>query len=395
LGQAFDQLDGDVLLYADRHGYLMLADGSQTLWLTSDDMLCDRQVGNWSQRGNWSPGGRYLAFTCGYAGSSTVVILDTQTGTFKRVDAGSSATNLYLAWPYPWSPTAAEFVIVVESNRGQELSLVDAATGRLKRPGLLELGNLWSAVAWSPDGDRIAVLRILAHGISPSPGIDPGLYIVDNDSSNPRLIADVFVDGAILHSLDWSRDGRSIVVDESVTDGLWAIKVSPDRAAQVSQPITNSLEVPTTFRWSPDGQRYLVKERLLDPADGTSPSGDRKPYWSLYDANSRLIRRYSSSPNQSVIDVAWMPDSRQIMMLVVADDATAEIVAADIGGRAIVAGRFPNATTGNLTNGRIAVAPRGMLVAIGLGSGRIMILDPQGDLRAELAGEMFEWRPRP
>jgi hypothetical protein len=41
LGQAFDQLDGDVLLYADRQGYLMLTDGSQTLWLTSDDTFCD------------------------------------------------------------------------------------------------------------------------------------------------------------------------------------------------------------------------------------------------------------------------------------------------------------------------------------------------------------------
>jgi hypothetical protein len=394
-GHALDQLAGDVVLYVNHHGFLMLTDGSQTLWLTSDETLCDRETRNWRQRGEWSSEGRFLAFTCGYAGAPTVVILDTQTGAFKRVDAGSGATNLDIAWQHAWSPTAAEFMIVVESNHGRELALVDAATGRLKQRSVLELGNLWSAIDWSPDGGRVAVLRILTHGVTPSPGIDPGLYIVDADGSNPHLVADVYVDGAILHSLDWSRDGRSIVVDESIEDGLRATLVSLDTVGEAPQPITNTLDIPTTFRWSPDGKHYLVKEWLLDAVGDTSSQVERKPYWSLYSIDRRLVRRYSSHLDRPIVDVAWMPDSQQVMMLVLDANGTAEVVMVDMSGQETVIAQFPNAAIDNLTIGRLAVAPRGALVAITVGVGSIKLLDTQGNLRAEVVGEIFGWRPQP
>jgi Tol biopolymer transport system component len=400
VGRAFEQLVGDVLLYADGHGFLMLTDGSRTLWVTSDDTLCDRETRVWRQHGEWSPDGRFLAFTCAYAGVSAVMILDTQTGALKRVDAGATATNLDLAWPHAWSPNAAEFLIIAESDGVWEIFLVDAITARLKRR-LLDLGNLWSAVAWSPDRDRIAILRIISHGTTPLPGIRPGLYIIDADGANLRAIADVSVDGAILHSLDWSRDGASIIVDESIADGLWATLVSPDTAGGVLEPITDTLRVPTTFRWSPDGRHYLVKEWLLDTGDST-PSAvsatpapvERRPHWSLYRTDGRLVRRYSSDPNRWVIDVAWMPDGRQIMMLATGADGAAEVIAANIDGQERVAAQFPNATIGMTAPGRIAVAPGGELLAIALDASRIVILNPQGGVRAELVGEIYGWRPR-
>jgi hypothetical protein len=63
LDQALAQVSS-ALLYTNRNGFLILADGQRELWLTADETICDRASSYQDQRGEWSPDGQYIAITC-------------------------------------------------------------------------------------------------------------------------------------------------------------------------------------------------------------------------------------------------------------------------------------------------------------------------------------------
>jgi dipeptidyl aminopeptidase/acylaminoacyl peptidase len=399
LDQALAQFSS-ALLYTNRNGFLILTDGQRELWLTADETICDRAPSYQDQRGEWSPDGHYIAITCQHMGRSIVAILDTRTGELKPLEGGASDIDQNLAWPKAWSPDGSNLLIITQSSGGSEISLADAATGRVKRRSLIEMGRLWSAATWSPDGSRVAILLVRDRGGEAPPGTDPGLYLINADGSNRRYLTSIFIDGSVFRSIDWSRDGRFIVVDESIEDGLWANLISLDTGMGAAENITDTLQVPTVFRWAPDRRQYLVKEWLLDSAAGALPQAtaeaapaERKPHWSLYRANGTLVRRYSSDLDRSVVDVAWMPDSQQIMMLAERAEVEAEVIAASINGRETAIAHFPNTTIGHATTGKLAIAPGGALLAINVDVGRIIILDPQGQVRSEFDGQLIGWRP--
>ena len=108
----------------------------------------------------------------------------------------------------------------------------------------------WKPV-WSPDGDRIAYS-------------DGGIWTMDADGGNPRLLAEAGADAA------WSPDGRRIVYYESGPDrGVWVADADGgDRRWLVGG---------TAPVWSPDGKRIAYSdggELLRDLGDGR---GRRQP----------------------------------------------------------------------------------------------------------------------
>ena len=127
-------------------------------------------------------------------------------------------------------------------------------------------------------------------------------------------------------------------------------------------------------RWSPDGRWYLVKQQ---------------PQWLLYRADGTLVRRFDAGTNRELSVAAWLPDSQRIVMgrnEVIS--STTEVIMADVDGRQTVLATYPHARISTL-----AVAPDSALLAVSLGS-RIVILDAQGQVQADLEGWLSGWWPR-
>jgi Tol biopolymer transport system component len=124
--------------------------------------------------------------------------------------------------------------------------------------------------AWSPDGDRIAFLRVdpLNAGWGAE---DENLYVVDADGSNPRLVGPVCetepppvdISACPVTSFAWSPSGASLAVAsyafESLRQGYWAAlgivpagfdPASGDRMDVLYRGSSNYVGHP---RWSPDG----------------------------------------------------------------------------------------------------------------------------------------------
>jgi Tol biopolymer transport system component len=232
------------------------------------------------------------------------------------------------------------------------------------------------------------------HGGQPAPGTDPGLYLVDSDGSNRRYLTNVFVDGSVFHSIDWSPDGRLIIVDHSIEDGMWADLILSDSGEP--KEVRDTLQVPSVFHWSPDGRQYLVREWLSTQTDGTITQpetglGERTSSWSLRRADGTLLRRFVSTPGRVVTNVAWMPDSQRFMMLTERADVGLELIAADISGGQSSVATYPYPL---VTTNQLAVSPSGDLLAIDLGQSHIVIMDVRGQVRMEFDGRLLGWRPR-
>jgi Tol biopolymer transport system component len=153
-----------VAFYNNYHLFLVNLDTGQAQEID----LGRRPTGEilWTFYARWSPDGRYLALltTAGIPPVHFVdlAILDTTTGTLRRVDFG-------LRLPYvsevAWAPNSRHMAIraVVSQQEGRNregLYLVDAVTGATRRmlPDVLfgTNGDFTWNMDWSPNGDTIA-----------------------------------------------------------------------------------------------------------------------------------------------------------------------------------------------------------------------------------------------
>ena len=109
-----------------------------------------------------------------------------------------------------------------------------------------------SRPVWSPDGSRIAYEE----------WEDGGVWVMDADGANARLLADAGADAA------WSPDGNRIVYYESGSDrGVWVVDAGGgDRRWLVggSEPV-----------WSPDGDHIAYAENSVTVMD--SDGANRRP----------------------------------------------------------------------------------------------------------------------
>jgi Tol biopolymer transport system component len=367
LDRALGQFTADALLYVDSKGFLTLTDGQRKLWLTSDDTVCDHDVSYFREGGEWSPDGRSIAISCSYEKMAVVALLDTRTGALRRVDTGASDTSPVVAWAGAWSPDGRTFLILTRSEDRSRLSVVDALTGRVETQNLFEDQSLTLYTAWSPDGTRIAIYT--GNGLHGSRGSSK-LYLVNADGSNLHLLTEDVGSFDQCGLLEWSHDGRFIFV--KIDDGSYCIRIAAGTGFQES--VAYDPQIPTTVRWSPDGRWYLVKQQ---------------PQWLLYRADGTLVRRFEAGTNREFSVAAWLPDSRRIVMGInEVISSTAEVILADVEGRQTVLATYPHARVGTL-----AVAPDTDLLAVPLGS-QIVILDSQGQVRADVEGQLSGWWPR-
>ena len=155
-------------------------DGSDAHQLTFDN-------GNESDNANtpaWSPDGKWIAYVGG-EGAVELVASDSQEGRGRTVaDSGSNPA---------WSPDASKLAFdVVDSSKDyrQEVVVLDLATG--VRTTLPPRPTPVSALAWSPDGKRLAFLS--SRTPMPQDGHCGGemtmdLWGMDTKGTNPHLLS--------------------------------------------------------------------------------------------------------------------------------------------------------------------------------------------------------------
>jgi hypothetical protein len=155
--------------------------------------------------------------------------------------------------------------------------------------------------SWSPEGDRIAFAA------STSDGRLPGIYVMDEDGSGMRLVAEL--DGFTLSAPDWSPDGRKLVFvglagarneAEPKSSDLFVVSIDGSGLTNLTQSPTISEWTPS---WSPDGSviAYARNERnISDSIQLIDTTG--RPGGSVFD----------DADAGEIGEVDWSPDGRLV-----------------------------------------------------------------------------------
>jgi Tol biopolymer transport system component len=137
--------------------------------------------------------------------------------------------------PWAWSPQGATLA-AVEGGDDSTLFTFDPLNGH--RTTMASVGDYISALAWSPDGTRIAFAT-------------KALHVLDLESGELTVLADF---AGYPYSLAWSPDGTQLLVDEfGARSRITVLNVDgTDARVLVDQ---GGLPGPAHPAWSPDGTR--------------------------------------------------------------------------------------------------------------------------------------------
>jgi TolB protein len=147
-------------------------------------------------------------------------------------------------------------------------------------------------VAWSPDGQRLAV------AVFDDPGGARSLWVINADGSNPVEIAS----GYNVHRPSWSPDGLWLAysIDRAATAEIHVVRPNgTDDTVVRSEPRSGTFEIFSAM-FSPDGTQILFDE-------GTDSDFDIF----VMDATGSNVRQLTRTGVD--YNPAWSPDGRQIV----------------------------------------------------------------------------------
>ena len=103
-----------------------------------------------------------------------------------------------------WSPTG-DVIAVVEADGDRPVLAFISPTGeRVRPPLLIQSVGVPTAIAWSPDGTRIAFVNLPGRGAAQA-------WIARLDDGALRMVAEQAAPGDF-EGVTWTPDGRSIIV---------------------------------------------------------------------------------------------------------------------------------------------------------------------------------------
>jgi Tol biopolymer transport system component len=225
--------------------------------------------------------------------------IDPATGLERQITHG------YRDYGSDWSPDGTRIVYDSESPNGGDGIWVANADGS-DATKLIDDGSF---PAWSPDGSTIAFARAdLSKTVSfgsGSSGTPFYLYAIDADGTNVRRLTEGDLSD---YAPAWSPDGSRIAflrVNGGGGGGLYVMNADGSSQRRIAGP---ELEIFGAPAWSPDGDSIAVAVNgteggdpggiMLVPADGSAPPA-------MLPGTEATYPDYDSNP-------AWSPDGRWI-----------------------------------------------------------------------------------
>lgn len=239
-----------------------------------------------------------------------------QKGLFTMKPDGSDVVKMatnegYLYFQASWSPdlnliVAAGWPPLPPGRRMEwtELYILDSDGG-------LQYRLAWSGedAVWSPDGGQIAFERYGPLHIY------AGIYVIDVDGSNERELK--VEPHTIVHILDWSRDGkRLLVMVEKYVEGdsrpqSWEL-YEMDANGNLVKQITDTKDIwEYDAYWSPDESKIafstmgLYRDIYVMNADGTNPQ-------IITPLGQKIITHFLWSMDGSQIAFSWQKRQARI-----------------------------------------------------------------------------------
>jgi len=235
----------------------------------------------------WSPDGRSLAFTgigCGGCGPA-IYVLNLHDMRARRLTSGYHPA---------WSPRGW-IAFVRRGVDGVDRIYLMTSSGR-DTHALFRSGANGTQPSWSPDGRRIAFVRLVG---DPQHG-NPQVFVTNPDGTDA---ADLEYDpSAVEGTPAWSPDGRRIAFSNVGPHGYWEIYLmnADGTGKQRVVALDGNVSAPS---WSPDGKRLVVM------SDTTRQQGFPSLYV-VHADGSGLARLTSGSAED--FGPAWSPDGASI-----------------------------------------------------------------------------------
>jgi Tol biopolymer transport system component len=149
----------------------------------------------------------------------------------------------FMDTPWSWSPTGAQLAYADDD----ELFLLDPTTwGRTR---IAAAARTIYTIAWGPDGRSIAY-SVTPPGTGESDAGSLGVFVVRSGEEPQRIIDVIGTDG-----IEWSPDGRSLVLDRVESDRSVIEVAAADGSDERVLAEGPMQEGPGAPVWSPDGSR--------------------------------------------------------------------------------------------------------------------------------------------
>jgi Tol biopolymer transport system component len=265
-----------------------------------------------------------------------------------------------------WSPDGGSIAFAFGQDHSEIWRASAEGTGAKKLVGCDGVPCQWvDSAAWSPDGTKLAYVRLDDPAVSGSVGSRASIEVFDIATGTRQVVARPPADGKEHREYilpRWSPDGRQIVfamTHEPVppTGPLLGSSIAVVKADGTQADAARNLTDPRLFGgypdWSPDGQRILFNTHDQSYFEDTTLASNL--YTIRPDGTDLTQLTHFGDKDARATQASWSPDGKQIVFCHITYDPTGEF-----GGWGLRHIAFIDPDGSNLTvlDGQYATHPR-------------------------------------